>query len=285
MNGKSTLCWVGGILLILLGVLFLFSVPPVGFVILGVGVYILPAVEFDVQLGKVVAWIGCVTLVLLGLLFFSETAAGGLLGVVGGLLAAPPVRRVLTSQFGLEFGSGVTAVVVLVIAGAGVGFVYMEETQTEASPRHVHEMNEQFTVEGSTSDIAFTVEDVRTVSRQSQNSEQAEASKQLLVVLQLSNTGDSPVTVWKDDLKVATQDGANTETASGVTSAIPTGNDSIDLNSGETSPRIEPGETLRRTFVFEVTESGTYLFGVTTDEQFSEADNHYVALGRVDLGA
>ena len=80
-----------------------------------VGLYIIPAIEFNVQLGKAVAWIIGVVLVLLGLLFLSETPIGGSLGIVSGVFAVPPVRQFLTSQLDYELGPGVTAAVVLAV--------------------------------------------------------------------------------------------------------------------------------------------------------------------------
>lgn len=282
MNWKSGLLWVGSVLLLLVGLLSLFSLPPVGIVLLLAGLYLFPAVQFDFQLGEALFWLGGLALILLGLLFLSETRLGGGLGVLAGLLALPPVRDLLTGQLDLDIGRGVTAGVVLLVAGAAVGIVYVEQQQSQPPEIESHEMGEQFSVEGTTSTVAFTVEDVRTVpTLRPAESEGTGGKTYILVVVEMENTGTDPVTVWKDDMVVVTEDDEVYTSATEVSSDVPSGNTFTGMTLGEASPRVEPSGTLRRTYVFEADQSGTYLFKISTGDQFSSANHHYVPLGQV----
>ncbi|MFC7078695.1 hypothetical protein [Haloarcula halophila] len=284
MNVKSVLSWVGSLLLLLLGVVFLFGAPPVGVVLVLVGLYFLPAVQFDFQIAEALFWLGGVVLILLGLLFVSSTVIGGVLGILSGLLALPPARDRLTSRFEIRFERAVMATVVLLVAGASFGAIYLQESQSEPPTIKQHDTGEQFTVEGTASTVGFTVEKVRTVPTLQPGEEDGSPGEtNLLVVVRMENRGEEPVTVWKDDLAVVTEDDEVYQSASEVSSDIPSDGEYTGLSVGEVSPRIEPGGEIRRTYVFETTESGTYLFTVSTAEQFSPAANHYVPIGRVEI--
>lgn len=284
MNVKSVLLWIGSLLLLLLGVVFLFGAPPIGVVLIVVGLYILPAIEFNFQIVEALFWLGGVVLILLGLLFLSSTVIGGVLGILSGLLALPPARDLLTSHVDLKFERAVMATIVLLVAGASFGAIYLQESQSEPPTIKQHDAGEQFTVEGTTSSVAFTIEKVRTVpTLQPGETDGQDGETNILVVVRMENLGEDPVTVWKDDLAVVTEDDEVYQSATEVSSDIPSDDEYTGVSVGEVSPRIEPGGELRRTYVFTATEDGTYLFTVSTAEQFSPAANHYVPIGRVKV--
>jgi len=284
VNIKSVLSWIGSLLLLLLGVTFLFGAPLVGVVLVLVGLYLLPAVQFDFQIVEALFWLGGVVLILLGLLFLSTTVIGGVLGILCGLLALPPIRDLVTSRVGIRFERAIMATIVLLGAGASFGAIYIQDSQSEPPTIKQHDTGERFTVEGTTSPVAFTVEKVRTVpTLQPSEDDGQDGETNILVVVRMENTGEDPVTVWKDDLAVVTEDNEVYQSATEVTSDIPSDDEYTGMAVGEVSPRIEPGREIRRTYVFETTESGTYLFTVSTAEQFSPGADHYVLIGRVEI--
>jgi len=103
-------------------------------------------VQFDIQVAEASFWIGGITLALLGLLFLSETLVGGVLGIITGIAALPPVNSSLMERLEVNVGSEAVAGVVILLAAESEDNNNIEAGQSEPTSVEQHHMNEQFTI-------------------------------------------------------------------------------------------------------------------------------------------
>ena len=167
MNIRSVLSWVFGVLLTLLGLLLLIGVPPVGVLVTLVGLYILPPVNRRIQINisftRTVAWVTGGALFFFALTITHLVPVAGVIAVVGGLFALPPVRRYLTSWTDLQPGrwTVVGVVILVIVSSSGIAAIALENNERLGHETKVHGIGERFTVDSGEINLAVTVKDVK----------------------------------------------------------------------------------------------------------------------------
>jgi len=291
VNGKTILAWVVGVLLPLLGVVFL-AAPLFGIPLLLVGLYVLPPVRrrvhIDVPVGWLAGWIGGLALLLGGALAVVRVPIGGLLALVGGVVALPPLRDRLTTQLEIDPGRGVVlGVVLLATVGAG-GVLTVQQDELFDRATETHAIGEGYAVAANDSELTVTITDVARTRPLRINESDPEPPQQdtyLVVTARFENTGENAVGFDRGDLAVVGTDGNTTAYANLRSDRIDgTGRylaPGIDFPGRDAEAVIPAGETVNRTLVFDVTAGHTYLFTILPTGQAVSADRHYVPLGRV----
>lgn len=77
----------------------------------------------ELTLSKIISWVSGIGLLFLGVVSVFISVVGGIITVLIGLFALPPVRRRITDQTGIGFSRWLVLAVVVVGATAGVGIV------------------------------------------------------------------------------------------------------------------------------------------------------------------
>jgi hypothetical protein len=291
MNGRAVLAWVAGVPLTLLGLLLLIGAPPVGIVVVLVGLYVLPPVnrrvEIDIAPSWAAAWIGGTVLLLSGLVVAQRVPVAGAPAIVGGLFALPPVRRQVTARTGLALRRGVViGVVVLAAAGAGTAAgLAMANNETLGQEAVVHEVGERFTVDVDDSELALTVEDVDQTNSLERPGGPGPADEAYLVLrLRIEVVGDKHVSFQNSNFVAVGTGGEEhmmTVDTNAIRDAEPYRAPGLDLSPTSSGPTLDAGANVTRTVAFEVDRGETYLFRNGMTGQYSGADRHYVPLGEV----
>jgi hypothetical protein len=279
MNVRLIAAWFAGVVLTLLGLLLLIGAPPVGIVVLLIGLYAIPSVnrriEIDISLLRATAWLGGLVLLLFGVVTALQVPVAGALAVVGGLFALPPIRRQMTAQTGLKLRRGmVVGVVLLAAVGAGGATgLAMENDETLGHEAEVHDVGERFTVDVDDSKLALTVQSVNRTD-----------SLYLVLTMRIEVVGDKPVSFQDYNFVVVTTDGDEhrmaVETES-IPDAAPYRAPGLNLSPSSSGPTLDAGANVTRTVAFRVEPGKTYLFRNAMTGQYSGADRHYVPLGEV----
>ncbi|WP_436909155.1 hypothetical protein [Halosimplex marinum] len=294
MNGRAVLAWVGGIPLTLLGLLLLVGAPPVGIVVVLVGLYVLPPVnrriEVDIAPSWAAAWVAGALLFLFALVIAHLVPIAAAVAVVGGIVALPPVRRQVTGRTRLKLRRSVVVGVVL-LAAVGASATAALALQTDETLGHetvVHDVGERFTVDGEDSDLALTVEAVnRTYSLERPDAVVVGAPEEvyLVVTLRIENVGDEHVTFQDGSLTAMSEDGQRSyemhEDTNEIRERGPYRAPGLELSPTTSGPRLDAGESITRTVAFQVESGRTYLLTVPEAGPYSGADHHYVPLGAV----
>lgn len=291
MNARSIVAWIVGVPLTLLGLLLLVGAPPVGIVVLLVGLYTIPPinrrVQIDISLAGAAAWVGGVCLLLFGVVVFQRVPVAGVPAVVGGLIALPPVRRQVTGRTDLELRRGVVVgIVFLAAAGAGgTTALAIANDETLGQEAVVHDVGERFTVDVDDSELALTVETVdQTNSLERPGGAGPAGEVYLVLTLRIEVVGDKHVS-FQDYNFVAVSTGGEEHPMAVETNSIrdaePYRAPGLDLSPSSSGPTIDAGESVTRTVAFEVDRGKTYLFRNAMTGQYSGADRHYVPLGDV----
>ncbi|MCD2201074.1 DUF4352 domain-containing protein [Halobacterium sp. KA-4] len=294
MNIRAVLAWLFGVLLSLLGLLLLISVPPIGILVLLVGLYILPPINRKIQVNIssawALAWITGGLLLLFALTITHLVPAAGVIAVVGGLFALPPVRQYLTSWTDFELGrwTVVGVVFLVIVSSSATAAIALQNNERLGHETKVHEPGERFTVDSGETNLAFTVKaanKTHTISR-GPDRERADSEKIYLVVtLQIENLADQHTTFTTSDFAAVSDDGQRSyeiaEETADIRSADPYEAQGLELATISSDRRLDAGETVTRTVAFEVETGRTYLFTIPATGPYSGADNHYVPLGKV----
>ncbi|QLH77303.1 hypothetical protein HZS55_08355 [Halosimplex rubrum] len=294
MNGRAVLAWVTGVLLTLLGLVFLVGAPPVGVVVLLVGLYVLPPVnrrvEIDISPSWAVSWTAGVLLFLFALVIVHLVPLAGAVAAVGGLFALPPVRRQVTSRTGRELGRGaVVGVVLLAAVGAGgTAALALETDETLGTDTKVHDVGERFVVDEDDTDLAVTVQGVnRTYSLDRPEAVVVGSPEEvyLVVTVRIENVGDEHVPLRESTLLAVSADDERSyqmhEGTDDIREGGPYRAPGLELSPTTSGPRLDGGEEITRTIAFRVDRDRTYLLTNQATGPYSGADRHYVPLGDV----
>lgn len=288
---RQVLGYLGGGLLLVLGVLLLFGAPPAGVVVIGLGLFLLPPVRerYSVQTTMVglVIWGVSLLLLLFGAIVAIQLPVAGTLAVVAGLVALPPLRRQFTKRSPVQPHGAVLAVVVLVGAAASMGLVYVDMNEPPERNNLTHSMGESFTVNGSDDrQLQVNVTDLRTVDNvRSSNLEtpvEPVYDTYLVVFVEIENIGDDEMDLSDRHISVigkSETDGYSTSSNAEylrLSEKVPAGTEVLDLYNNDVE--IESGERIERAIVYDVRGNRPYRLKVTPTSSSAEGNYHYVPL-------
>ncbi|SEN24136.1 protein of unknown function [Halorientalis persicus] len=291
-NLKGRLAYVGGLVLLALGALSLIGAPPVGVVILLLGLYVFPPtrrrLRIDVSARRLVVWCVGVFLVLFGLVTAQKLPLPGALAVGAGLLALPPVREQLQRRGGVELRGPVVAVVVLVAAASSMWLVAID-VDTDAERGNVtHEMNESFVVNAhEDGKLRANVTGARALLGADPVGDSTPMTPTdevfLLVSVTFENVGNDSVMVEGRSggvvaLVTADHDDVYSPSFRADVVGYDPGVDNDVFHIYENDIRLEPGEEVSGTLVYSVDADHQYHLRVSPDGPKIEGDNHYVPI-------
>jgi len=291
-NLKGRLAYVGGLVLLALGALSLIGAPPVGVVILLLGLYVFPPtrrrLRIDVSVRRLVVWCVGVFLVLFGLVTAQKLPLPGALAVGAGLLALPPVREQLQRRGGVELRGPVVAVVVLVAAASSMWLVAID-VDTDAERGNVtHEMNESFVVNAhEDGKLRANVTGARALLGADPVGDSTPMTPTdevfLLVSVTFENVGNDSVMVEGRSggvvaLVTADHDDVYSPSFRADVVGYDPGVDNDVFHIYENDIRLEPGEEVSGTLVYSVDADHQYHLRVSPDGPKIEGDNHYVPI-------
>ncbi|WP_136718051.1 DUF4352 domain-containing protein [Halorientalis salina] len=295
-SARELIAWLGGGTLLVLGVLFLVSAPPLGVVTILLGLFVFPPVReryaIDTTATDLGVWLVGLLLVLFGLVVAPQIPPAGAAAVVTGLFAIPPVRSQLAKRTGVRPGRAVVAAVVLVGAAAAVGPVYVEMNTPPERGNVTHDPGEAFTVNaGDDADLEYTVTGIQMTTAVSPPGDDELVTPDydafLVVTLVIDHDGDEPVSLYSSDLGVVTEGGnyyAARRNASRILAAEEFESDQLGLGRVESSQvRVEPDQRLTRAVVFDVRAGHEYRLKTQPPSKMTEGDFHYVPLGEINM--
>jgi|GEM_PF-2727217 len=291
MNGRAVLAWVFGVPLTLLGLLLLVGAPPVGIVVVLVGLYVLPPVnrrvDVDIAPSWAVAWVGGIGLLLFGLVVAQRIPVAGAPAIAGGLFALPPLRRQVATRTGLSLRRAVVVgIIVLAAAGSATAAgLAMANDETLGQEPVVHDVGDRFTVDVDDSELALTIETVEQTNSLERPGGPGPAGEVYLVLtMQIAVVGDKHVSFQNSNFVAVSTGGEEhlmTVDTNAIRDAEPYRAPGLDLSPTSSGPTLDAGANVTRTVAFEVDRGKTYLFRTGMTGQYSGADRHYVPLGEV----
>jgi len=290
VNIRTVLFWTAGVFLTLFGLILLIGVPPVGIIVVLVGLYILPPinqrVNIDISLSLAAAWITGILLLLFGLVVFQRIPIAGVPALLGGLFALPPVRSQLIGRTGIQIPRGIVAglVILALVSAVGTTILASSTDETLGHSTEVHNVGERFVVEADNTEMAVTVKTVnRTDSLYQSGKDVPPDEAYIVLTLQIENIGEEHLNFHSWTFKAVSEDDEQsyemdekTNTISGAGAYRAPG---LDLSPTTTGPRLDAGGNISRTAIFQVEQNRTYLLTVPATGPYSGADRHYVVLG------
>jgi hypothetical protein len=291
-NLKGRLAYVGGLLVLALGLLFLISAPPVGIVVVLLGLYVFPPtrrrLRIDVSARRLVVWIVSAFLLLFGLVTALKSPLPGALAVGAGLLALPPLRAQLQRRGGVELRGPVVAVVVLVAAASSMWLVAAELNEPAERGNVTHEMNESFVVNAhQEGKLRANVTGARALLGADPVGDSTPVTPTdqvfLLVSVTFENVGNDSVMVEGRSggvVALVTADHNDVYSPSFRADIVgyDPGVDNDVFHIYENDIRLEPGEEVSGTLVYSVDAEHQYHLRVSPDGPTIEGDNHYVPI-------
>lgn len=264
-----------------------------------------------ITIGKIVSYGFGILFILTGLVSL-VTGIGGILILLGGVFALPPVRRRITSRTGISFSRGVVVLIVvaLIVAG-GAAFPQSGDsdqaassgggadgggaiptttptpttaptpttTPTQQSVRH--EIGESFTVGSGDQSIQYRVDDSFSQESVGSSAVGTEADGiYLVVILEIENVGDESFDITDRHLR-AVDDQDREYEANFEASAYAESDPRIDTE-GITYEQLNPGLKTMRAVIFDVNPGAEYRLKIEPVGVFSSADTHYVTIGSVE---
>ena len=291
-NLKGRLAYVGGLVLLALGLLFLISAPPVGIVVVLLGLYVFPStrrrLRIDMSARRLVVWCGSILLLLFGLITAQKLLLPGALAVGAGLLALPPLRKQVERRGSLNIPGPVVAVVVLVAAASSMWLV-SADLNTDAERGNVtHEMNESFVVNAhEDGKIRANVTGARALLGADPVGDSTPVTPTdevfLLVSVTFENVGNDSVMVEGRSggvVALVTADHEDVYSPSFRADVVgyDPGVDNDVFHIYENDIRLEPGEEVSGTLVYSVDAEHQYHLRISPDGPKIEGDNHYVPI-------
>lgn len=291
---RQVLGYLGGGLLLLLGVLLLFGAPPAGVVVIGLGLFVLPPVRqrYSIKTTTVglVIWGVSLLLLLFGTIVAVQLPVAGILAIAAGLVALPPLRRQFTKRSPVQPHGAVLAVVVLVGAVASMGLVYLDMNEPPERNNVTHSLGEPFTVNGTDDrQLQFNVtgaQRVETVNSSNMETPVKPAYDTYLVVfVEIENIGDDEMDLSDGEISVIGRSETDSYSASPdaqylrLSERVPAGTEVLDIYNNDVE--IEPGERMERAIVYDVRGDRSYQLKVTPTSTSAEGDYHYVPLSNI----
>ncbi|WP_136718607.1 DUF4352 domain-containing protein [Halorientalis salina] len=292
MNLRDVLEWILGVVVTGLGAILLVA-PPVGIPIFLVGLYILPPVRrrvtIDIPAVWLAGWLGGICLLLVGAVAMLRVPLGGILAIVGGIIAIPALREQIVGWLSVDPGR-ITVAVVVLLAAAGAGAVFtIQQDELFNRSAETHDIGDQFVVSTDDSQLRMNVTHAvttRPLRLKDHPWEDPERDTFLLITIQITNTGEEAVAFESEDIAVIGTDGNTTFHPSDVSRNITKSGRyrAPGISFENETARIPAGETVNRTIAFDVTTGHTYLFTLLPTAQDMTEDRHYVPLGDVTGG-
>jgi len=291
---RRVLGYLGGGSLCIFGLLLLVTAPPVGVVVVGLGLFLLPPVRerYDIETtaAGLVLWGLSLLLLLFGAVVAIQLPVAGALALVAGIVALPPFRRQFSKQSPVQRGGAIVAVVVLVGAVASMGLVYLDMNEPPERNNVTHSMGESFTVNGSDDgQLRFNVTGSRrvdTVNGSNMDTPVEPAYDTYLVVyVEVENIGDDRMDLSDSDIYVIGNSGTDDYSSSPdaaylpLSAEVPATTETLDLYNNDVE--IEPGERMERAIVYDVRGDRAYRLKVTPTSTDAEGNYHYVPLSYV----
>jgi hypothetical protein len=247
-----------------------------------------------ITLGKIVSYGLGILIILIGLASLAQ-GLGGLLIILAGVFALPPVRRRITGRIGISFSRWVVVLTVVVLIGAGgaslspldgseqvatSGEGVPTSTATPAQQSLNYELNESFTVGSGDQSIQYRVIDAFGQESVGSSSIGTDADGiYLIVILELENVGDESFDI--SDRQLRAVDDQDREYEADFSAAAYADSDPRIGVEGITYDQLNPGLTTTRAVVFDVNPGAEYQLKIEPVGVFSSADENYVQLGEV----
>jgi hypothetical protein len=284
--------YLGGAALLLLGLLLLIGAPPVGLVVIGLGLFVFPPFRgrFSLQLStpRLAAWVVGVVLVLFGTVAATEMPVAGAFGIAAGLVALPLVRDSLATYGNVEPRNSVVALVVLVGATASMGLVATGMDTTAPRGNVTHEMGESFTVNKTEhTELRVNVTGAETfvsavpAGRETPVTPVGETF--LAIYVTFENLGNETVTLdgrGASDVGLVHGPGDDAQPPSFNAEPLEyteqVDGDVFDLYNDDLD--VEPDEQRRGALVYDVESNQQYYLKLTPGDADLPGDNHYVRL-------
>ncbi len=279
-----------GLVLLLVGGISLVAAPPVGAVIVLVGLYVFPPsrrrLRIDISAGRLVVWCVGIVLLLFGLTVALQSPGAGALAIGAGLLALPPVRRQLERQGGIQMRSWMVGLLVLSAGAASFGLVSTQIDTTPERDNITHSMNESFTVNTSRhGTLRVNVTDAQDLYRPVPAGRETPVTPTdeafLAVYVTFENVGNKTAII-DDSSTVTLTNGDHTEfydpshQAPKVEFSNRLDDRLLDLYNNDF--RLDPGEEVDGVIVYSVDTDKEYHLRVSPGQSDVEGDHHYVPI-------